>query len=219
MTPDGGPPNLGSTLLSDLSTVPVMDAAVLFSGGKDSTLAGIVLAGFADVTMVCGTFGVTDAYQHARDVAQAIGFEFDTITLDRDVAQAAVNTMVADGYPATGIQRVHDHALEVIAEDEYDTIADGTRRDDRVPTVSRATARSIEDRSNVDYIAPLAGFGSESIDRLADAILEMEVGLSDVLQTADYEAELRALLASTHGNAAVSRIFPEHEQSRVTGLR
>lgn len=196
-----------------------MDAGVLFSGGKDSTLAALLLERFYDVTLVCGTFGVTDAHKHARRTARALGFPFKTADLDPEVAEAAVAQIHADGYPREGIQRVHEHALEVVAAAEYDAIADGTRRDDRVPTVAHATAQSIEDRHDVDYIAPLSGFGRGAIDRLAQGTLKVAVGPSKRLPKGDYEAELRALLAAERGDGAVADVFPDHEQTRVVGLR
>jgi len=196
-----------------------MELALLYSGGKDSTLAALLLDEFYDLTLVTGTFGVTDEWEHARDTAETVGFPFERVDLDREVAAAAVDRMREDGYPRNGIQRVHDHALERVAEREFDAVADGSRRDDRVPTVSRAEAQSLEDRHGVDYIAPLSGFGRGAVDRLVDATLELDVGPSDEIRRADYEGELRALLADRHGPGAVAEVFPDHEQTRVTGVR
>jgi len=196
-----------------------MELALLYSGGKDSTLAALLLDEFYDLTLVTGTFGVTDEWEHARDTAETVGFPFERVDLDREVAAAAVDRMREDGYPRNGIQRVHDHALERVAEREFDAVADGSRRDDRVPTVSRAEAQSLEDRHGVDYIAPLSGFGRGAVDRLVDATLELDVGPSEEIHRADYEGELRALLADRHGPGAVAEVFPDHEQTRVTGVR
>ncbi|WP_135536337.1 MULTISPECIES: alpha hydrolase [Halostella] len=196
-----------------------MELALLYSGGKDSTLAALLLDEFYDVTLVTGHFGVTDEWKHARGTAATVGYEFRRMELDREVAVEAVDRMYEDGYPRNGIQRVHDHALEQVAGDGYDAVADGSRRDDRVPTVSRAEAQSLEDRYGIDYIAPLSGFGRGAVDRLADATLELDIGPSEVIQRADYEGELRALLAERHGEAAVAEVFPDHDQTRVTGIR
>jgi len=127
--------------------------------------------------------------------------------------------MRADGYPRNGIQRVHQHALERVADLDVDAVADGTRRDDRVPTVSRAQAQSLEDRHGVDYLSPLAGLGRRAVDRLVDETLRVETGPSAKLPKGDYEAELRALIAADHGADAVAAVFPDHEQSYVRGLR
>ncbi|WP_121820548.1 DUF7411 family protein [Halostella salina] len=196
-----------------------MELGLLYSGGKDSTLAALLLDEFYDVTLVTGHFGVTDEWEHARDTAETVGFPFERIDLDREVAVDAVDRMREDGYPRNGIQRVHDHALERVAGREFDAVADGSRRDDRVPTVSRAEAQSLEDRHGVDYIAPLSGFGRSAVDRLVDATLELDVGPSEEIRRADYEGELRALLADRHGSEAVADVFPDHDQTRVTGVR
>jgi predicted subunit of tRNA(5-methylaminomethyl-2-thiouridylate) methyltransferase len=206
-----------------------MQLGLCYSGGKDSTLAALLLDRFYGVTLVTAHFGVTDDWQRARETADALGFPFAPVTMDREVADAAVDRMLEDGYPRNGIQQVHEHALETVATmdvpgegadgDGFDAIADGTRRDDRVPTISRATAQSLEDRNGVDYVAPLTGFGRGAVDRLVEATLEVEVGPSEEIQRADYEAELRALLAERDGPGAVDEVFPDHEQTAVVGRR
>ncbi|MBX0324076.1 alpha hydrolase [Halomicroarcula sp. F13] len=199
-----------------------MHCGLLYSAGKDSTLAALLLDPFYDVTLVSGTFGVVDP-SPARESAAAVGFAHETVDLDPDVAHAAVDRMHEDGYPRNGIQRVHEHAVETVAAggwtDSLDAVADGTRRDDRVPTVDRPLAQSVEDRFDVDYLAPLAGVGRGAIDAMAARRLDVEAGPSAEIPKADYEVELRALLADEHGALAVDEVFPEHTQSRVVGLR
>ncbi len=195
-----------------------MELGLLYSGGKDSTLAALLLDDFYDITLVTAHFGVTDDWQHARDTAEAMGFDFEAVELDQETADAAVERMVEDGYPRNGIQHVHLHALEAVAAMSFDAVADGTRRDDRVPTVSRAQAQSLEDRHGIDYIVPLSGFGRGAVDRLVAATLDVESGPSDEIRKADYEAELRTLLADEHGDETIADVFPAHEQTYVTGF-
>jgi len=196
-----------------------MDLGLLYSGGKDSTLAALLLEDFYDVTLVTATFGVLDAHEHARETAAELGFEFETVELDDEVAAEAVDRMTADGYPRNGIQQVHLAALEAVAGMEFDAVADGTRRDDRVPSVSRAQAQSLEDRHGVEYIVPLAGFGRGAVDALVEETLDVTTGPSEEIPKADYETELRTLLAREHDEEAVSEVFPDHTQTYVTGLR
>ncbi len=195
-----------------------MELGLLYSGGKDSTLAALLLDDFYDITLVTAHFGITDDWQYARDTAEATGFDFEAIELETDTAVTAVERMVEDGYPRNGIQHVHLHALEAVATMGFDAIADGTRRDDRVPTVSRAQAQSLEDRHDIDYIVPLSGFGRGAVDRLVAATLDVESGPSDEIRKADYEAELRTLLADEHGAETIADVFPAHEQTYVTGF-
>ena len=196
-----------------------MRAGVLFSGGKDSTLAALLLDTFYDVTLVHAGFDVSDAAENAATTAEAIDFPFERVELDAEVADAAVDAMLDDGFPRNGIQQVHEHALEAVAGEGFDAVADGTRRDDRVPTVSRAWAQSLEDRRGVDYLSPLSGFGRNAVDRLVAESLEVEEAPSEQLSKGDYEAELRELLRERAGDGAVDEVFPDHVQTRVTGLR
>ena len=195
-----------------------MDLALLYSGGKDSTLAALFLDSFYDVRLVTGRFGITDDWTHAEAAADRLGYAFEPVDLDRTVAEEAAGLMIDDGYPRNGIQHVHEHALEQAAELDVDAVADGTRRDDRVPTVSRAQAQSLEDRHGIDYLSPLAGLGRNAVDRLLAETLRVETGPSEAIPKADYEAELRALIAADRGDDAVESVFPDHEQSYVRGV-
>jgi len=198
-----------------------MRSALLFSAGKDSSLAALLLDPFYDVTLVSGTFGVVDP-DPAREAAAALGFAHETVELDPAVASEAVEQMYADGYPRNGIQLVHEHAVERVAAGEWtervDAVADGTRRDDRVPTIGRPLAQSVEDRFDVDYLAPLAGIGRGAVDDMAADRLVVETGPSETVAKADYEVELRAMLVEEYGDGAVDEVFPDHTQSRVRGL-
>ncbi|WP_129112787.1 DUF7411 family protein [Halegenticoccus tardaugens] len=215
-----------------------MELALLYSGGKDSSLAALLLDSFYDVTLVTAHFGATDDWKHAARAAESLGYPFETVELDEAVAAEAIDRMLADGYPRNGIQRVHEHALETVAElgddaseangsssnslrssDGVAAVADGTRRDDRVPTVSRAQAQSLEDRHGVDYLAPLSGFGRRAVDRLVASTLAVESGPSESIPKSDYEGELRHLLGERHGPEAVAEVFPAHEQTYVRGRR
>ncbi len=194
-----------------------MDVGLLFSGGKDSSLAALLLDPFYDVTLVTVHFGVTEDWQQAERTASSLSFPFEDLRLSREVAEEAVERILEDGYPRQGIQAVHEAALEALANEGYGGIADGTRRDDRVPTVSRALAQRLEDRYDVRYISPLAGFGRSAVDELVERELDVEVGPSASLDRADYEAELRELVVEREGPHAVEEIFPAHEQTVVHG--
>jgi len=196
-----------------------MNAAVCFSGGKDSSLAALLLEPFYEVTLVCATAGVADSAAHAREAAETIDFPFERVELEESVVREAAERIVTDGFPRNGIQAIHEHALEEVAQLEYDAVADGTRRDDRVPTVPRSFAQSLEDRHGIDYLSPLTGFGRGAVDRLVETHLDVEAGPSEQVPKGDYETEIRAVIAEEHGQEAVSECFPEHTQTRVRGRR
>lgn len=205
-------------------------AAVLFSAGKDSALAALLLDRWCDVTLVTVGFGVesapaagagiTDATEAAAEAAAALGFDHRVVSLDPAVAVDAAARAHGDGYPRNAIQDCHEAALErVAALAAFDAVADGTRRDDRVPTVERPAAQSLEDRHGIDYLAPLRGFGRGAVDRLAETHLDVRTGPSDEIAKADYETAVRACLRRDHGADRVEEVFPEHVQSRVVGRR
>jgi predicted subunit of tRNA(5-methylaminomethyl-2-thiouridylate) methyltransferase len=196
-----------------------MEVGLLYSGGRDSTLAALLLERFCDVRLLCGTFGLTDDHEHAQDAASAVGLPARRLDLDPAVAREAADRIVADGFPRNGIQQVHEHALERAAKRRVDAVADGTRRDDRVPTVPRSLAQSIEDRHDVAHLAPLAGIGRDAIDAMSAAALTLESGPSATVPKGDYETELRALIAEEYDTGRVDAVFPDHVQSRVTGRR
>ncbi|WP_332897212.1 DUF7411 family protein [Haladaptatus sp. CMSO5] len=196
-----------------------MEVGLLFSGGKDSSLTALLLDEFFDVTLVSAHFEVTGAWKHARKTATALGYDFEEVLLDREIARTAVEQMVEDGFPRNGIQQVHRHTLETVAAMEFDAIADGTRRDDRVPSVSRAQAQSLEDRHGIDYLAPLTGIGRNAVDKMVEKTLEIESGPSEEIPKGDYEVDLRALMAELYDDETVSQVFPAHTQTRVVARR
>jgi tRNA methyltransferase len=191
-----------------------MRAGVLFSGGKDSALAALLLSPFAQIELVTMSFGIVP--NDAAAVARALGFPHVTISLEEELATTSVDAMIKDGYPNRGINQVHKTALERAAE-RYRFVADGTRRDDKAPLLTLREARSLEDRLRVDYVRPLLGYGRRAIDALAAAHLEVIYGEGISF---DYEVELRRLMAISYGQEAVNRVFPKrHLQSRVTGRK
>jgi predicted subunit of tRNA(5-methylaminomethyl-2-thiouridylate) methyltransferase len=194
-----------------------METGVLYSGGKDSSLAAVWLDDRCDVTLLCCTFGITTDYEHAAATGRELGFATQRVDLDIDIAQAAAEQIVDDGYPRHGIQRIHEHALERCAGLDVDGIADGTRRDDRVPRVERSLAQSLEDRYDISYLAPLAGIGRTAVDSFVADLFTVETGPSPTIDKGDYETELRALIRDEYGSETVQDCFPDHSQSRVTG--
>ena len=191
-----------------------MKVGILFSGGKDSALAAILLSPFAQIELATVSFGIVP--NDAASVARVLGFPHVIIGLEAALATATVDAMIEDGYPNRGINHLHKTALERAAA-RYQVVADGTRRDDKAPLLNVREARSLEDRSGIDYVRPLLGYGRRAIDALADAHLEVAYG---ECISFDYEVELRRVMESSYGSETVEAVFPqEHIQSRVTGRK
>ena len=150
-----------------------MKVGVLFSGGKDSALAALLLSPFTQIELVTMSFGIVP--NDAASVASVLGFPHVTIDLEEGLATATVDAMIQDGYPNRGINQLHKTALERAAA-RYQVVADGTRRDDKAPLLNVSEARSLEDRSGIDYVRPLLGYGRRAIDALVAALLEVTCG-------------------------------------------
>ena len=194
-----------------------MKVQVLYSGGKDSSLAAILLEPFFDVELVTCTFGLESSWENAREAAREAGFPFKLVQLDPEIMDACIDVMLKFGYPRPGINLVHRRALETVAVScEAKYIADGTRRDDRAPMLTMPEIRSLEDTHEIRYIRPLAGYGRAAVDELVAARLEIVEGDTAAIAKADYETEVRSATRDRLGEAAYRRIFPPaHTQSRV----
>jgi predicted subunit of tRNA(5-methylaminomethyl-2-thiouridylate) methyltransferase len=194
-----------------------MKVQVLYSGGKDSSLAAILLEPFFDVELVTCTFGLENTWENAEEAARAIGFPFKLVKLDPAILDESIDEMLKFGYPRHGISLVHRRALETVAVlGEAKHIADGTRRDDRAPKLSMGEIRSLEDRHGIRYIRPLAGYGRHAIKDLIAEHLEILEGDTTAVPKADYENEIRSSMKTRLGEETYNRIFPpEHTQSRV----
>lgn len=185
------------------------EVALLSSGGKDSSLAAFILKKLGyEVKLVNVNFGILDSWKVVREVAEKLNCKFSVLRLKRKIFDEACDIILEDGYPNNGIKFIHLRALEELAR-RNDKIGDGTRRDDKVPMLSFGEMRSIEDRFNVEYIAPLRGFGYKTVRDLSTRIFIIEEG--EDITKGDYEAELREELPLT--------LFPKHKQSRVVGVK
>ncbi|MBI4812868.1 MAG: hypothetical protein HY802_00330 [Methanobacterium sp.] len=193
-----------------------MKAGVLYSGGKDSSLMAVILQRMGlEVELVTANFGVYDSWIPASKSASALGFKHRVLNLDKEVLKTAVDIILADGFPNRGIDHIHHNVIEKVAED-YSLVADGTRRDDRIPKLKENQIRSFEDRNQVEYIN-LQSFGHKTIERFSSSLFEITREESNQKNNSDYEVEARCLIDELNGKGKSESIFPKHFQTRVTG--
>ena len=193
-----------------------MQVSVLFSGGKDSSLSAILLEPFFEIELVTCSFSLLPVGEVAAEVAERLGFPHRIIEPDISILEKAYDIIIEDGFPKNAINFIHKSVIEhIAAEERTSSIADGIRRDDRVPVLDISQIRSIEDRFGVHYVCPLKGFGRAAVNDLVKEHLVVEEGLSENVLKADYESELRELITQRNGPEKVKEIFPTHVQSHV----
>jgi predicted subunit of tRNA(5-methylaminomethyl-2-thiouridylate) methyltransferase len=195
-----------------------MKACVLYSGGKDSSLMAVILQNLGfKVELVTINFGLYPSWKPAAQSALSLGFPHRILKAQSQLLDDAVEMILMDGYPNNGLNHIHHQALQIAAA-EYNIIADGTRRDDRIPKLNLNQIQSFEDSNNVEYMN-LTGFGHKTIEKLSKKLFKVKKELTSVNNNSDYEIEIRYLLDKLRGDGIAFKLFPEHKQSRVTGWR
>ena len=193
-----------------------MKAAVLYSGGKDSSFVAVMLKRLGlDVELYTANFGVYDSYIPAGKSAKSLGFKHNVLEMDKNILKRTCEQIMEDGFPNDGIKYIHAQTVEKLAED-HDIIADGTRRDDRTPKLSINQIKSLEDRKSVQYIN-LDSFGHKSVRLITENLFEISKEKSNRDNSSDFEVEIRTMIDEMGGNSL--DIFPEHYQTRVIGYK
>ncbi|HIH35329.1 MAG TPA: hypothetical protein HA277_01870 [Methanosphaera sp.] len=193
-----------------------MKTAVLYSGGKDSSLMAVILDKLGyEVELITINFGVFDSTKPAVQSAESLGFKHRVVRLDTKILSDAVDMIIRDQFPNNGINHIHHEVIEHLA-DEYDLVADGTRREDRIPKLKQNEIQSLEDRKGVQYVN-LTGIGYKTINDTSDRLFRLQKAESDIHNSSDYEMEIRVLLEQKGQD--INEIFPQHIQSRVIGWK
>ena len=194
-----------------------MKAGVLYSGGKDSSLAAIMLGTYYEVELNVFVFDPSRQVPSVDAAAQALGFPLKKRVFDKGLLDEMVDLVKTCGYPNDAINTVHQVAVEALST-EYQVIGDGTRFNDRVPMLSRAEVQSLGNRTGCSYVRPLLGYVKPEVDRLVDRFLVVKYGETGTIRNGDYEAEIREACASR--GIDVSSLFPaHHDQSLVIGRK
>ena len=193
-----------------------MKAAVLYSGGKDSSFVAVMLKRLGlDVELYTANFGVYDSYIPAGKSAEALGFKHNVLKMDQEILKETCEKILEDGFPNDGIKYIHEKTVEELAKN-HDIIADGTRRDDRTPKLNINQIKSLEDRLDTQYIN-LDSFGHKSVKLITESLFEISTERSNKDNSSDFEVEIRTMIDDMGGNSL--DIFPEHDQTRVIGYK
>ena len=194
-----------------------MKAGVLYSGGKDSSLAAMLLGTYYEVELNTFVFDPLRQIPSVETAAGALGYPLKKRVFRQGMMNEMADMVIAKGYPNDAINAVHMAAIESLAR-EYNVVGDGTRFDDRVPMLPREAVQSLMSRTGSSYVRPLLGIPRREVDRLSEQLLEVTYGETGTIRNGDYESELRdAIRARGHD---LSSLFPaRHEQSLVTGRK
>lgn len=190
-----------------------MKAGVLFSGGKDSALAALLLSRDYEVELNTFVFSPGDETRAVENAARVTGLPWKRRLFEEGFLERVVEMVIMCGYPNEAIQQVHRRAIEMLCHD-YPVVADGTRMDDRIPMLSRDEAQSFQDRTGCSYIRPLLGYGRKEVDRLARRHFRIANGQTGQIANGDYERGIRSGIAAR--GLDPHAFFPQdHQQSLV----
>ena len=194
-----------------------MKAGVLYSGGKDSSLASMMLGTYYEVELNTFVFDPLRQIPTIEAAAEALGYPLKKRVFKKGMLDEMADLVIAKGYPNDAINAVHQAAIESLAT-EYGVVGDGTRFDDRVPMLSRETVQSLMSRTGCSYVRPLLGLPRREVDRLADQLLVVKYGETGTIQNGDYESEIRDAIRAR--GLDPSSLFPAHHgQSLVVGRK
>jgi predicted subunit of tRNA(5-methylaminomethyl-2-thiouridylate) methyltransferase len=194
-----------------------MNAGVLYSGGKDSSLAAIMLGTYYEVELNTFVFDSARNIPSVEAAARALGFPLKKRVLKEGLLNEAVKLVKERMYPNNAINLVHRTAVESLCS-EYKVVGDGTRFNDRVPMLSLSEVQSLESRTKCSYVRPLLGYTKPEVDRLVDRFLVVTYGETGTIENGDYEAEIREACRKS-GIDPVLLFPPHHDQSLVVGKK
>jgi predicted subunit of tRNA(5-methylaminomethyl-2-thiouridylate) methyltransferase len=194
-----------------------MKAGVLYSGGKDSSLAAIMLGTYYEVELNTFVFDSAKTIPSVENAARVLGFSLKKRNFKKGLLNGAVELVKERGFPNDAINLVHRTAVEILCG-EYQVVGDGTRFNDRIPMLTHAEVQSLESRTKCSYVRPLLGYTKREVDRLVERFLVVRYGETGMIENGDYEAEIRE--ACRNNGIDPAPLFPpHHDQSLVIGKK
>lgn len=194
-----------------------MKIGVLYSGGKDSSLAAIMLGTYYQVELNTFVFDQARLIPTIENAAKALGFPLKKRVFREGMLNEMADMVISCGYPNDAINHVHRTAIETLSG-EYEVVGDGTRFNDRVPMLTKAEVQSLGNRTGCSYVRPLLGFVRPEVDRLVEQLLVVQYGETGTIVNGDYESEIREAIRARGIDPA--SLFPaHHDQSLVVGKK
>ncbi len=94
-----------------------MKAGVLYSGGKDSSLAAIMLGTYYEVELNVFVFDPSRQVPSVDAAAQALGFPLKKRVFKKGLLDEMVDLVKTCGYPNDAINTVHQVAVETLSSE------------------------------------------------------------------------------------------------------
>ena len=193
--------------------------AVLFSGGKDSSLAAFILSRIFKIELITISFGILENWKQAEKAAKILKLPFTLFKMDEKIIKEAARITIKDGYPNNSIKYIHKSVLEKISEKEK-IIADGVRRQDWVPVLSLSEIESFEAKFGAHYLQPLMGYSKKTINLLLEKYFLFTEYKGDSFPGAEYEFELREFIKKNYYSLRADELFPKnHTHSIITSFK
>jgi hypothetical protein len=194
-----------------------MKAGVLYSGGKDSSLAAIMLGTYYEVELNTFVFDPARLIPTVEEAAEALGFPLKKRVFRQGLVNEMADLVISRGYPNDAINLVHQTAVRALCS-EYRVVGDGTRFEDRVPVLTRSEVQSLGNRTGSSYVRPLFGYVRNEVNRLVDRFLVVQYGETGTIRNGDYESEIRDAIRAR--GIDPTPLFPaHHDQSLVVGRK
>jgi len=188
--------------------------SLLFSGGKDSSLAALILSKIFKVELVTATFSILQNWKQAQKVAKELNFPFRVLRLEKKILEKAAEMVIKEGYPKNGLKYIHKRVLEEVAKDSK-IIADGLNRDDHTLVLSLSEIKNLENNFKVHYVQPLIGYSRKKINIFLEKYFQIREYKGESFPGAEYEFELKEFIRKNYGSLKVDEIFPKYHAHSI----
>ena len=151
-----------------------MKAGVLFSGGKDSSLAAIMLGTYYEVELNVFVFDPSRQVPSVDAAAQVLGFPLKKRVFDKGLLDDMVDLVKTCGYPNDAINTVHQIAVETLSSStQWLAMAPGLMTGFRC--FRELWCRVLATGTGCSYVRPLLGYVKPEVDRLGEPFFHRKI--------------------------------------------